>query len=100
MSSWTLSFWVANMIVSAVSIVVLAGLLIVYARNFRAIKSTFSVGLVLFAVLFLVQNIAAIALFLSMSTNANYGLAVAMPMLALNVAELSGFAVLFWISWQ
>ena len=100
MSSWTVSFWVANMIVSAVSIVVLAGLLIVYARNFRAIKSTFSVGLVLFAVLFLVQNIAAIALFLSMSTNANYGLAVAMPMLALNVAELSGFAVLFWISWQ
>jgi len=88
------------MVVSAISIVVLAGLLIVYARNFRAIKSTFSVGLVLFAVLFLVQNIAAIALFLSMSTNANYGLAVAMPMLALNVAELSGFAVLFWISWQ
>ncbi|HYS71409.1 MAG TPA: hypothetical protein VEM95_03210 [Thermoplasmata archaeon] len=100
MSSWTVSFWIANMVVSAISIVVLAGLLIVYARNFRAIKSTFSVGLVLFAVLFLVQNIAAIALFLSMSTNANYGLAVAMPMLALNVAELSGFAVLFWISWQ
>jgi len=100
MSSWTVSFWIANMVVSAISIAVLTGLLIVYARNFRAIKSTFSVGLVLFAVLFLVQNIAAIALFLSMSTNANYGLAVAMPMLALNVAELSGFAVLFWISWQ
>jgi len=93
------SFWVANMIVSAISIVVLCGLLIVYAKNFRAIKSTFSVGLVLFAILFLVQNIAAVALYLSMAA-ANYPLSVALPLLALNTAELSGFAVLFWISWQ
>jgi len=92
-------FWIANMIVSAVSIIVLSGLLLVYASNFRTIKSTFSVGLVLFAVLFLVQNIAAIALYLSMAT-AEYGLPVAMPMLALNISELGGFAVLFWISWQ
>lgn len=94
-----LSFWIVNMIVSAVSIVVLAGLLLVYAHNFRAIKSTFSVGLVLFALLFLVQNIAAIALYMSMATQA-YGLEVAMPMLALNLAQLTGFSVLFWISWQ
>ncbi len=97
--SMHISFWIANMIISAVSIVVLSGLLLVYSQNFRAIKSSFSVGLVLFSVLFLVQNIAAIALYLSMAT-ANYGLSVAMPMLALNVAELTGFSVLFWISWQ
>ena len=41
------SFWIANMILSAVSVVVLSGLLLVYAKNFRSIKSTFSVGLVL-----------------------------------------------------
>jgi len=93
------SFWIANMVVSAINIVVLCGLLVVYARNFRAIKSQFSVGLVLFALLFLVQNIAAIALYLSMAA-ANYGVSVALPLLALNMAELSGFAVLFWISWQ
>jgi len=92
-------FWIVNMVVSAISIIVLAGLLLVYANNFRSIKSTFSVGLVLFAILFLVQNIAAIALYLSMATQ-DYGLAVAMPMLALNIAELTGFGVLFWISWQ
>ena len=94
-----IQFWIVNMIISAVSILVLSGLLLVYAGNFRAIKSTFSVGLVLFAVLFLVQNIAAVALYMSMATQ-NYGLPIAMPMLALNVAELTGFAVLFWISWQ
>ena len=93
------SFWIANMILSVVSVTVLAGLLVVYAKNFRSIRSTFSVGLVLFGILFLVQNIAAIALYLSMA-GANYGLDVAMPMLALNVAELTGFGVLFWISWQ
>ncbi len=92
-------FWIVNMVVSAVSIIVLAGLLLVYANNFRSIKSGFSVGLVLFSILFLVQNIAAIALYLSMATS-NYGLTVALPMLALNIAELSGFGVLFWISWQ
>ena len=94
-----LSFWIVNMVVSAISIVVLSGLLLVYAKSFRSIKSTFSVGLVVFAVLFLVQNIAAIALYVSMAA-AGYGLPVAMPMLALNVAELGGFAVLFWITWQ
>ena len=94
-----LSFWIVNMVVSAISIVVLSGLLLVYAKSFRSIKSTFSVGLVVFAVLFLVQNIAAIALYVSMAA-AGYRLSVAMPMLALNVAELGGFAVLFWISWQ
>ncbi|MBI4417118.1 MAG: hypothetical protein HY557_09055 [Euryarchaeota archaeon] len=84
---------------SAVSILVLSGLLLVYARNFRAIRSTFSIGLVFFAVLFLVQNIAAIALYMSMAA-AGYGPSVSMPMLALNVAQLIGFSVLFWISWQ
>jgi hypothetical protein len=93
------AFWTVNMIVSAISVIVLSGLLLVYSHNFRTIKSTFSVGLVLFAVLFLVQNIAAIALYMSMAT-AEYGLSVAMPMLALNLAELTGFGVLFWISWQ
>lgn len=92
-------FWIVNMVISAVSIIVLAGLLLVYAHNFRTIKSSFSVGLVLFSILFLVQNIAAVALYMSMATQ-NYGLAVAMPMLALNIAELTGFGVLFWISWQ
>lgn len=92
-------FWTANMIVSAISIIVLSGLLLVYAKNFRSIRSAFSVGLVMFAVLFLVQNIAAVALYMSMS-DAQYPVGVAMPMLALNLTELCGFGILFWISWQ
>ena len=94
-----LSFWVANIIVSMISVLVLAGLLFVYGKNFRSIRSTFSVGLVLFAVLFLVQSVAQIAFCIDLA-GAGYKLDVAMPMLALNIAELSGFIVLFWISWS
>ena len=97
--SFHISFWIANMIMSAISIVVLSGLLLVYANSFRTVKSTFSVGLVLFALLFVLQNIAAIALYMSMAA-AGYSLDVAMPMLALNLTQLIGFGVLFWISWQ
>lgn len=94
------SFWIANMILSAVSVIVLSGLLLVYAKNFRSIKSTFSVGLVLFGVLFLIQNIAAVGLYMSMAASGRYGLDMAMPMLALNASQLVGFGVLFRISWQ
>ena len=95
------SFWIANMILSAVSVIVLSGLLFVYAKNFRSIKSTFSVGLVLFGVLFLIQNIAFVGLYMAIATSEkNYGLDMAMPMLALNVTQLVGFGVLFRISWQ
>lgn len=94
------SFWIANMILSAVSVIVLSGLLLVYAKNFRSIKSTFSVGLVLFGVLFLIQNIAAVGLYMAMAASGIYGLDMAMPMLALNVTQLVGFGVLFRISWQ
>ena len=94
------SFWIANIVLSAVSVIVLSGLLLVYAKSFRSIKSTFSVGLVLFSVLFLVQNIAAMALYMSMAQSGKYGLDMAMPMLAINASQLVGFGVLFRISWQ
>ena len=93
-----LSFWIANMVVSSIGIVLLSGLLLVYAKNFREVRSTFSIGLVLFALLFLLQNVAAVALYLSMATQA-YSVSIAATMLVLNLAELGGFAVLFWISW-
>ena|SRR5881397_2377662 len=95
-----ISFWIANMILSGVSVIVLSALLLLYARNFRSIKSTFSVGLVLFAVLFLIQNVAAVGLYAAMAASGKYGLDMAMPMLALNVTQLVSFGVLFRISWQ
>jgi len=88
------------MVLSAASVIVLSGLLLVYAKNFRSIKSTFSIGLVLFGVLFLIQNIASVGLYMAMAASGKYGLDMAVPMLALNVTQLVGFGVLFRVSWQ
>lgn len=96
-----MSFWVATLVVSTLSIVVLIGLLFIYARNFRSIKSTFSIGLLLFAVLFLVHNVISIGLTMTMMASGfAYPSAIPMSMLLVNVAELAGFGVLFWISWE
>src|SRR5439155_1263922 len=59
--------------------------------NFRALPSPLSAGCIVFAALFLVENLAAIYFYLAMSTwtgSGNY----AIPMLVLNGAELVGFA--------
>ena len=43
-----------------------AGLLAVYARSYRQVKAPFTVGLMMFAALFLVQNLLAAYSYLSM----------------------------------
>lgn len=99
-----ISFWVANIILSAVSASVLSALLFIYVKNFRAIKSSFSVGLLVFGALLLIQSVAAVALYVHILTQAavpgRYGLDMAMPMFAITSAQLVGFGVLFRISWQ
>ena len=50
-------FWALSIAIAAVSSVLLLGLLSVYVRNHRALRSPFTLGLIFFAVLFLVQNL-------------------------------------------
>jgi len=92
-------FWTVNIIVAAASAALLAGLVYVYARNVRQIRSPFTVGLLVFGVLFLVQNLVAIAVY-TMMNDAGMGPAVAVPMLVLNGAEFVGFAALFFVTWR
>ena len=53
-------------ILTAVSVLMLAALLHVYIRNLRKIKSNFTIGLLIFALLFLVQNIVSLYFYLTM----------------------------------
>ena len=46
-----------TLILNAVSIFSLIGLLYVYYKNFKNIKSKFTIGLMIFAALFLLQNL-------------------------------------------
>ena len=92
------TFWAIDIALAAASIAVLVGLLYVYVTNYRHLQSPFSLGLILFAGLFLLENVAAIYFYLAMSESE--GANVAIPMLALNAAELIGFATLFYVSWR
>jgi hypothetical protein len=91
--------WLVNILTAAVSVALLAALLFVYGRNYREIPSRFSLGLVLFATFFLVQNVVAIGVYLALNAQGQ-GPDVAMPMLALNAVEAVGFGILLAISWE
>jgi hypothetical protein len=87
-----------DLALAAGSIALLIGLLYIYVGNYRGLRSPLSAGLIVFAALFLVENIAAMYFYVAMSGWATS--AVAIPMLALNAAELVGFATLFYVSWR
>ncbi len=77
----------------------LSALLYVYVRNHRHLQSAFTFGLVFFAVLLLVQSLGSMY-FDWMMAQAGEGSGVALPMLALDAAELVGFAALFFVTWR
>jgi hypothetical protein len=85
--------------VSAASTVFLSALLLVYVRNHQHLQSVFTLGLVFFAALLLLQSLGSIY-FDWMMAQSGAGSGVAMPMLALGTAELIGFAALFWVTWR
>ncbi len=84
---------------AAASIAVLVGLLYIYGSNYRSLRSAFSVGLLVFAGLFLVENLAAMYFYVAMNDSGKDA-SVAVPMLLLNAAELVAFATLFYVSWR
>ena len=89
------TFWALNIAFAAISAALLVALLYIYGRNATQIKSKFTVGLVLFAVLFLVQNVAGMWIYLSMN-NAGMKADVAVPMLLLNVTETGALVAITW----
>lgn len=87
------------MAVAAGSAAFLVGLLYVYLRNHRQLQSPFTLGLVFFATLLLVQNLGSIYFYYAMAS-AGEGSRVALPMLLLECVELVGFAALFLVTWR
>lgn len=86
--------WIVNIVLAGANAVLVTGLLSIYAKNFREIKSKFALGLLIFAGLFLVQNIAALMMFLDFATE--YTSEVAIPLLVTSSLQTVGFAALLW----
>jgi hypothetical protein len=91
--------WMIDLVLAAASLAILVALLYVYGTNFRSVRSPLSLGLIIFAVLFLVENAAAMYFYVIWA-DSDFGAPVAMPMLALNAVELVGLATLFYVSWR
>lgn len=99
----TLWFEVARAAV-AVNVVFLLGLSAVWARNYRSHGATHTLGLLVFAVVLLAQNLLAVYLYslhptfhdwiYHSSTVAQQGT------MALNVLETFALAFLAWITWK
>lgn len=87
------------MITAGVSAVLLSLLLFVYRQNHLQFKSPFTLGLVFFAAVLLLQNVGSV-FFYYMMNQMGEGPTVAVPMLTLNTAELIGFAALLFVTWR
>jgi len=91
--------WAVNILLAGISSALLAILLVIYGRNAAQIRSRFAIGLIVFAVLFLVQNLAGMWIYMSMNDSA-MGPNVAVPMLVLNATEMGALGTLVAISWE
>ena len=90
--------WMLNIAIAAAAAALLLGL-VVYGRNARDIRSSFTIGLLVFGLAFLAQNLLAVWVYLSMNDQ-GLGANVAMPLLVLNAASLAGFSALFFVTWR
>ena len=83
-------------IFSMFNILLLLGLLVTYIRNYLVIRSKFGLGLILFAVLFLIHN--SLALYFQVHPNHYYANGVEKVALTLNMLEALGLSTLLYIT--
>jgi hypothetical protein len=87
----------AARVAAAVNVVLLSVLIGLWGRLYREIKSTFTLGSIVFAAFLLAEN--AVALWFYFNAPAMPGIAVEVMML-LQILETLGIAVLLYITWQ
>lgn len=83
---------------AVISSVALAGLLHIYIRNLKKIKSGFTIGLFTFALLFLIQNLVSLYYYLTMMEY--YSPQVETHVFILTLLQTIGFLVLLKITWE
>lgn len=80
------------------STLLLLGLLYVYYKNLIKIKSKFTLGLFIFALLFLVQNLVSLYFYLTMMDY--YVPEVEIHVFILTLLQAIGFSILLKITWE
>lgn len=80
------------------SALLLLGMLYVYYKNLKKIKSKFTIGLFIFAILFLIQNIVSLYFYLTMMDY--YASQVEAHVFILTLLQTIAFSVLLKITWE
>ena len=83
---------------TGISTLLLLGLLYVYYKNLKKIKSKFTIGLFIFAILFLLQNLVSLYFYLTMMQY--YSPQVEIHVFILTLLQTLGFLVLLKITWE
>lgn len=89
----TLAVWL-----SGINILLILSLIYVYVKNYVKIKSMFTVGLLLFAILFLIHN--ALYLYFSITMMPYYTDNAQVFVFIFNLLQVLAFAILNIITWR
>lgn len=90
--------WAADLAIALVSVGLTAWIFTLYLKRAADVRSRFSFGLALLSGIFLVESITSVGVYYHFSTK--YSVEVALPLLALSLLGLAGFAVLMWLARQ
>ena len=93
MNTMTLSMWITG-----ANIILLCSLVYVYARNLKQLGSTFTFGLLLFALLLLAQNLVSFYFYVTMMPYFAAGLES--YVFSFNILQFLAYATLNYITWK
>lgn len=85
-------------VLEALNVLLLAGILVAYWQNWRQLKAPFTIGLMVFVALFLLQN--ALGIVLGAAGLMYFSPQVEQYAVALTGLQTVGFAVLLWVTWK
>lgn len=88
----------ATTVLTGVNVLLLLSLLYVHYKSFAKIKSAFTAGLALFAVLFLAQNL--VSLYYYAASMPYYVNAVEAHAFILALLQATAFSVMNWLAWK
>lgn len=88
--------WIASIVMAAIAALVGIALLRIYVKNFRQARTKFTTGLVIFAAALIIENACTTYIYYDLALT--FTAVLAIPLAVLKAMELTGFAVLLWVT--
>ena len=85
-------------LIAGINSALIIALLIIYAKNLRQTPSGFTVGLALFALLFLCHNL--LVLYFSLTMMPLYAPSMTPYLFTFTLLQTAAFATLNWVTWR